>query len=108
MPAAVPIALAVVAATTVYQGVEANQQAQHAKGAAQAQQTAMDAQIKDATAADESNKKTQADAGATTQARAMAAIRAAMSSGSGMGGTILTGGQGAAPAPTQQKTLLGA
>lgn len=107
MPAAVPLALVFAAAATGYQTYSANQATQHAKGAAEAEQTAMNAQIEDAkktTAADTTSK---AAAGAGTQAAAIAALRASLSASSGMGGSILTTPQGAAPAPTTTKTLLG-
>lgn len=107
MPAAVPIALAVVAATTVYQGVEANQQAQHAKGAAQAQQHEADDQAKQLQATDAATTKAKSDSAASTQSAAVNAMKAAMSATGGGNGTILTSGTGAAPAQTQTKTLLG-
>lgn len=109
MPAAIPILIAVTAATAVAGAVEQNQQIQHAKGAAQAQKTAMDAQIKTATDADAATQKQKADVGGSTQAAAIAALRASMTSGTGMGNTILTSptGTGGA-APTVGKTLLGA
>jgi type II secretory pathway pseudopilin PulG len=105
MPAAVPIALAVAAASTVYQAVDANQQRQHAKGAAQAQQTAMDAQIKAQDDQDKATKNAKGREANAGQAQALAAIRAAMST-SGMSGTVLSG-PSSAPAPTSTKTLLG-
>lgn len=90
------------------QMIMANQQTQHAKGAAEAQATAMDAQAKDLATKDAANLEAKRNQGAATQNAAIAAIRASMSAGSGMGGTILGGGAGTTVAPTAQKTLLGA
>lgn len=108
MPAAIPIAIAVMAASTVYSGVESNQQAQHAKGAAEAEKTAMDGQIADAKKMGEADKVAKANTGGASQGAAIAALKASMSSGGSMGGSILSGGAGAAAAPTASKTLLGA
>lgn len=47
------------------------------------------------------------EAATASNAAAINALRAAMSAGSTNSGTILTSGTGAAPAPTQSKTLLG-
>ena len=84
-----------------------NQQTQHAKGAEEAQNTLMNAQIAKQTAADKAAQQKQADTGSATQASALAALRASMSASAGMGGSILTGPSGAAPAPTSTKSLLG-
>lgn len=108
MPAAVPIAVAVAAGATAYQGIAANQQAQHAKGAAQAQKTEIDAQVKAAGEADAAGKKNKQQQAGANNSAAMAAVRAAMSASTASNGTILTGGFGAAPASTTKKTLLGA
>ena len=107
MPAAIPILVAVTAASSIYQAVDANQQRQHAKGAAEAQKTAMNAQMADLKKSEDVNKTQKADAGKANQAAAMEAVRSAMSTNNAGGGTILTGPQGAAPAPIAQKTLLG-
>lgn len=89
------------------QAIMANQQAQHAKGAAQAQETAMNAQVADQKKIDAADLTKKADSASATRAAAMNAIKASMSTTGQMGGTILTGGGGAAPAPTANKTLLG-
>lgn len=68
-----------------------------------ATQDAIDKQKKQ----DEQNKEQKGIAASATQKSSIDAIRAAMSANSGAGGSILTGPQGAAPAPTQGKTLLG-
>lgn len=111
MPAAIPIliaATAVSAGTAVYGAVQQNQQVQHAKGAAQAQETAMNNQLTLANQKDEQTKTAKASQGSSTQASALAAIKAAMSASSGFGGTLLTSGTGTQAAPTATKTLLGA
>lgn len=108
MPAAIPLLVAVTAASTIYGAVEQNQQVQHAKGAAEAQATALAGQEKkltDATVETNANKSRTAS---STQNAAMAAIKAAMSSQGGLGGTILTGPGGSAQTPIATKTLLGA
>lgn len=111
MPAAVPIALAVVAATSVaatgYQISQANQARRDAAEKSNAQQNAINDQIKAQATQDKADTKSKEDAGSATQSAALNALRASMSVDKSMGGTILTGGQGAAPAPTQTKTLLG-
>jgi regulator of protease activity HflC (stomatin/prohibitin superfamily) len=107
MPAAVPILLAVTAATAVGSMVEQNQQTQHAKGAAEAQNTAMQAQIDQQTKTDAATQTQKANQGSATQAAALAALRASMSASSGMGGSILTSPTGTTPAPTTTKSLLG-
>jgi hypothetical protein len=105
MPAA---ALAVIAGgAALYQGISSNQTAQHAKGAAQAEQTAINAQANTASQQDAANKQQQANSASSTQAASIAALRASLSSSSS-NSSILTGPQGAAAAPTQAKTLLGA
>lgn len=103
-------ALAVVAAAAaIYSGVEANQQQQHAKGAAEAQATAADAQIADQTKKDETVQQTKGANATTTQSAAIKALRASMSANSAFGGSILTGSQGTGTAaPTTTKSLLGA
>ena len=109
MPAAVPwVAMAVTALAAGGSAVEANQQTQHAKGAAEAQNTAMQAQIDQQTKADAATQTQKADQGSATQAAALAALRASMSDSSGMGGSILTSPTGTTGmAPTQTKSLLG-
>lgn len=101
------IATALASAGTIGQMVMSNQATQHAKGAAQAEQTAMDAQLKS------QQDKTTADTGTASgiagsnSAQAMAAIRAALTKNSGFGGTLLTSGSGAPAAPVATKQLLG-
>jgi len=113
MPASAPVIGAIItavtaAATTTATMVDANQQRQHAKGAAQAQEDKMTAQLDAAKTADDQAKKDKASAGSSTQAAALAALRASMSAASSSGGTILTSGQGTqGPAPLASKTLLG-
>lgn len=108
MPAVVPALIAISAGAAVAGAVQSNQATQHAKGAAQAQQTAMDAQVKKAGDLDAAEKKSKNDNASATATAAMSALRASMSTENLLGGTILTGGSGAAPAPTAGKTLLGA
>lgn len=113
MPAAAPVIAAYVttalaAGAATYQGIQSNQQAQHAKGAAQAQQTAFDSQIKTQQDADATQKKNAATQAGSTQTAAIAALKASMSATNTGGGTILTSGQGTGAAPVQGKTLLGA
>lgn len=108
MPAAIPILIAVTAATATYGAVQQNQQIQHAKGAAEAQETAINAQVKDSKAKDAQSMAAKGDQASATQAAALAALRANMTATGGLGGSILTSGQGTAPAPTVGKTLLGA
>ena len=101
---------AVIAASVLATGasaVESNQQVQHAKGAAQAQATAENAQIDAAnkqTAATQTTQSQTAQAGA---AQKMAAALANMTSQGGDSGSI-TGASSMAPAQTQSKQLLGA
>ena len=109
-----PITIALIATTTVAalsaggSAVEANQEKQHAKGAAEAQATAMDQQVKTADEQDKANQTQKANQGSATQAAALAALRASMSASSGMGGSILTSPTGTTGmAPTQTKSLLG-
>lgn len=107
MPTALPyIALALATTATVGQAVEANQATQHAKGAAEAQKTAMDEQLKEADADTAAAKKSQAQTAQSGAAQKMAAILAQMTSAGGVSGTN-TGASNATPAPTSQKTLLG-
>lgn len=110
MPAAIPyIALAVTAAGTTYGAVNANQQEQHAKGAAQAQATKEQGLIDTQTKQDQQTQQAKGENASATQKAAIAALRASMSTKSLSSGTILTSGQGTGtPAPTQTKTLLGA
>jgi hypothetical protein len=113
MPAAIPIAALVVAAAgTTYEAINANQQEQHAKGAAQAQATQEQNLVNQQTAADQSTQNQKANTGSATQQAAISALRASMSANSGFGGSILTSGQGTQgtqqTAPTATKTLLGA
>lgn len=106
MPAIPAIALAVAAAGTTYSAIAQNQTAQHAKGAAQAQETAMQGQIKAQTDADAAAKKTQAQTSQAGAAQKMAAIMASMTATGGGSGTI-TGASGQPAATVGQKTLLG-
>lgn len=111
MPISLPVAMAIMAATTAAaatgSAVMQNQQIQHAKGAAQANQTAMNAQIKSADDQAKANQKNQSQTAQGGAAQKMAAALASMTSTGGMSGTI-TGASGMIPAQTQQKTLLGA
>lgn len=97
----------VAAGTATASAVQSNQATQHAKGAAQAQQTAMNAQVDQANKTDAANKKALEVQGTATQSAALAALKASMSAGSTNGGSILTGPTGAPAAPTVTKTLLG-
>lgn len=105
MPAAPWVAAAIAASTATYQGIEANQQAQHAKGAAQAEQTRMDAQAKaasDLAAQDKTNKtKAAADSAQANAAANSLYNRKRLA-------TILTDPSASAAAPIATKTLLGA
>lgn len=104
------VVTAIVATTAITTGVgliEGNQQKQHALGAAQAEQTAMNNQVAAANAQDKQNKTAQANQGSAVQAAALAALRASMSAGSGFGGSLLTNPSSSGIAPTQGKTLLG-
>lgn len=107
MPAAVPIMLAITAATAVGGAIEANQTAQHAKGAAQAQAATEQAQITQATATDKATQTTQAQTAQAGAAQKMAAALASMSQQGSMGGTN-TGASSVPPAQTTSKSLLGA
>jgi Sec-independent protein translocase protein TatA len=102
------IITAVLGAGTV--AVEANQakKAQEgAQNAAKDQQNQLNQQIDLQKKTDANNlNQQQTQAGASQQA-AINAIRAAMSANSGMGGTILTGPQGASTPSIASKTLLG-
>ena len=104
MPAAIPILVAVTAATATYGAVNANQQAQHAKGAAQAEAQTMNDQVAGAQATDLANKKKMADASSGTRDAAIAALKASMTAS---GGGTIGSPSGVAPAPTATKTLLG-
>ena len=91
------------------QAVEANQQTQHAKGAAQAQAAQAQAAVDQQTATDKAAATANANTGTTTQQAAINALRASMSASSGMGGSILTSpATNTTPAPTATKSLLGA
>ena len=108
MPAASPAILAITAGTAIYGAVQQNQQIQHAKGAAQAQETAINDQIKKQKDA-EAASKTAANASAgANQSAALAAIRASMSAASNFGGTLLTSPSGTPSPNPGGKTLLGA
>lgn len=107
MPAAVPIMLAITAATAVGGAVEANQQTQHAKGAAQAQATAENTQIASANAQTQATQTTQAQTAQAGAAQKMAAALANMTAAGGDSGSV-TGASSAPPAQTQSKSLLGA
>lgn len=98
------IVAALTAAGSAYQQ---NQQTQHAKGAAEAQQKLMEGQVDAAKKLDANAATAKAQAGSATQAAALAALRASMSAGSGFGGSLLTNPSNSALAPTQGKTLLG-
>lgn len=114
MPAAAPwIAIAVASAATAYQGIAGNQQAQHAKGAAQAQETAMNAQIKGAQDLDLAKQKQSAEsaaagasANATAASKLLARKRTLIGGSSTPDSSILSSGSDTAPTIT--KTLLGA
>ena len=104
------VTAAVIGATvlsTSATAVMANQQTQHAKGAAQAEATAANAAVDQQTKADAAATQQKANQGSATQAAALAALRASMSASSGMGGSILTSPTGTPPAPTAGKSLLG-
>lgn len=106
--AAVP--LIAVALSLAGTAVEANQAKQQAKGTANAakdQQNQLQGQIDTQKKTDAANIANKGNAATATSSQALAAIRASMSANSSAGGTILTGPQGAAPAPTTSKTLLG-
>lgn len=117
MPAVIPyIPLIVAAVGTTAGAVEQNQQVQHAKGTAQAQQTQADAQIKainDQTEAETKAASTTASNIATStsnQAQELATARQrTLAAGSNTtASTILTSPLGTIQAPTITKTLLGA
>lgn len=107
MPAAIPILVAVTAASAIYGGVEANQERQHAKGAAQAQEVKNNAAIEAQKKSDLAAQNQKSNQASSTQQAALAALRANMGTQGALGGTILTGPGGAAPAPAAAKTLLG-
>lgn len=98
--------LIISAGAGLYQGINANQQAQHAKGAAEATsqqaQTAITAEgAAAASAASTSAANTARDQAEARQKQIIGAAR-------GAGSTILTSGLGVLqPAPTAGKTLLG-
>lgn len=110
MPAAIPIAAVVVSALAAGgSAIEANQQIQHAKGAAQAEATAAQGQIDTANKQDQDTQAAKGSNASATQSAAIAALRASMSGTNGFGGSILTSGQGTNTAvPTTTKSLLGA
>lgn len=112
-----PVALAanaVAFGAQVYQGVQANQEKQHAIGAAEAEQTAIQGQI---AAADKAKADSDAASAATAAAQVganreqSAAIVKAKAKASGTAssqGSILTSPLGATSAPIVIKSLLGA
>lgn len=106
MPAAIPLLVAVTAGSAIYSGVEANKERQHAKGAAEAQETANNAALADEKKTEQANVTAKGVQANSTHAAALSALKASLSS-TGGGNTILTGPQGAAAAPIAQKTLLG-
>lgn len=109
MPAIPAIALVVAAAGATYSAVSANQQVQHAKGAAQAQATAAQAQVDAQAKSDQATQVNKGQGASATQSAAIQALRASLSANNSFGGSLLTGGQGTGtPAPTATKSLLGA
>ena len=109
MQAAIPMLVSVTAATATYGAVESNQQAQHAKGAAQAESTAAQGAIDAQKATDQKTSDQKQTNASATQSAAIQALRASLSASSGFGGSILTSGQGTqTTAPTATKSLLGA
>lgn len=108
MPAIPAITLALTAGTAVYGAVDANQQRQHAKGAAEAQKTEMDAQVQKAEDTDTANKKIKSANASATQSAAMSALKASMNSSNLLGGSILGGANPDAGGMTKPaKMLLG-
>lgn len=117
-PAVIALWSLVTTAATTYQAVQHNQDVQHAKGAAEAQDTSATLAMRDQEKALADQQKQSSDAAAAaataatnvTDATATAAARKrAMASGtSGSESTILTSPLGAPPAMTFGKTLLGA
>ena len=108
MPAAVPIIAAAI--TVAGTAVEANQQKQQAKGAANAasdQQKQVNQQLTDQKNKDQANLNQQGNNAGASQKAALDAIRASMTTQSAAGGTILSGPSGASSTPPQGKTLLG-
>lgn len=79
-----------------------------AENAARDEQNQMNQQIASQKKKDQNVVRAQQGQANATSQGAMSAIRAALTASSGYGGTLLTSGQGAAPAPTTSKTLLGA
>lgn len=116
MPAAAPwIAAAVAASTATYQGIEANQQAQHAKGAAQAQETIVNSQIDKANALDMAKQKgvaegaaASASADANSVANKLFAKKRTLAGGSSTPNSAILSDPIGGGAPTITKTLLGA
>lgn len=108
MAVSVPIIAAVIATTGTL--VEANQQKQQAKGAANAasdQQKQATQALTDQKAKDQANLNQQGNTAGASQKAALDAIRASMTTNAASGGTILTGPSGAVAQPAQGKTLLG-
>lgn len=99
-------ALTTMASTSIYGAVNANQQAQHAKGAAQAhEQQANTLADQQEQAAKLANDKAIADA---ARDRAKSRQDQIMGASGGKGSTILTSGLGVpGSAPPAAKTLLG-
>lgn len=115
MPAAAPwIAAAVAASTATYSGIQANEDRQKAKGAAQAQETAADAKIKagqDLDIAKQKNASEAAAASAAGNANSAAAILLArkrtLIGGSSTAQSSILSDPTSGAAPTITKTLLG-
>ena len=111
MAVTLPTAAVVLAAAGSY--IEENQAKQQAKGATNAandQNALLQTQITDQQKATKQAQQANSNTGAATQQAAISALRAAMSSSTSMGGTVLSQpGQGgnASMAPTAGKTLLG-
>ena len=105
-----PLTVLATAAALAPQLVEMNQSKQARKGAENAaneEKNTIDQQIANQKKLDQANLNQKALSASATNAQAIAAIRAALSSSTSSGNTVLTGGQGTTPAPIQQKTLLG-
>ena len=101
-------AAAITAATSTYQAVDANQQRQHAKGAAKAEGTRAENMRADLAAR---QKQEEEDAARLNDREMAKNRRRGLSTGSsgGRGGTVLTSPLGASGTPEiAQKTLLGA
>ncbi len=105
---ALALGAATAGAPAIGPAVVANQQIQHAKGAAEAEGAAINAQLNQAQKDSQTATSSAAGASKSSQAAAIAALKASLSTQGNLGGTILTGPQGAAPAPVSQKQLLGA